>query len=834
MRLPGSSIRTKIAAATALLVTAISLFIYFYFPARMFEAARRSLVDEGYSIAKMASISVAPGLESKSQSSVFQALTALRENSGIAYIVVLDDRQQLFAQFNQPLADFHNYKKIEMQARGTADPRNALQTVAGFSSDKEIFQIHTPAGERGSIDGEVFIGLSTRRMFADVDEMRRAVTTVSVAVFAIGMLFVIVVSSAISRPLRGIVETTRRIAAGNLAERAVVDRSTREVAQLARSFNVMIERVEGAQGELASWNKTLENRVEERTRELSEEMTERRRAERRYRALFERNLAGVYIAHLDGRIVSCNDACARMLGYESSEELLAGQGSIQYFDPADRQLMIDQLLERGSIVNHEARLLRRDGDVIWVLETLGVSALDREENPAVEGIVLDITDRKRTEQEVEYQAYHDPLTGLPNRMLFMDRLTVAVSHARRRQQPVGVMFLDLDDLKVVNDTLGHAAGDQILQMIGERLEACLRQEDTVARIGGDEFTVLLPGVDSVADASLVAEKVSEAIKKPFLLGEDEVRVTASIGLAMYPADGEDPETLLATADGTMYRVKAAGGAAFQFSSGSLARRTIGRMTMEESLRHALERKEFVVYYQPQMDSQTREIVAAEALVRWQHPESGFIEPSGFISLAEYTGLIIPIGEWVLGEACRQAKAWEEAGLTRLRIGVNVSARQFHQRDFIGMVQRTLESTRLSPDSLELEITETMAMQKSEWTITMLERLRDTGISIALDDFGTGQSSLTYLKRFPIDTVKIDRSFVSGTKAGVVDAPIIEAVLHLASSLGLRTVAEGIETSEQWDFLAERGCTELQGFHISRPLPADAFTEFLAKSISKTT
>ncbi|HEU4521107.1 MAG TPA: EAL domain-containing protein, partial [Thermoanaerobaculia bacterium] len=250
---------------------------------------------------------------------------------------------------------------------------------------------------------------------------------------------------------------------------------------------------------------------------------------------------------------------------------------------------------------------------------------------------------------------------------------------------------------------------------------------------------------------------------------------------------------------------------------------------EESLRHAVERNEFVVFYQPQVDAKTKDVVAVEALVRWKHPEAGIIDPSGFISLAEYTGLIIPIGEWVLREACRQMKAWHDQGLDDLRIGVNVSARQFHQRDFLGMIDRALADTKLPVRSLELEITETMAMQKSEWTIGMVQKLRDRGIGIALDDFGTGQSSLTYLKRFPISTVKIDRSFVSGVSRAVLDPPIIEAVLHLAKSLKLRTVAEGIETKEQWDFLAARGCSEMQGYYISRPLEADAFLKFVTQS-----
>lgn len=831
MHLPGSSIRSKVALATTLLVGLISVFIYFYFPSRLREQAARITIDEAHALSLMAALSVAPGLAVGDPSSVYQALVAIKENPDLAYVVIFDGaNDQPFAVYNVQLAEHHRFRNVAMEQRDAPRRQGAVpqRVLGGFTDGGRIYQTQVPIFDQGRQVGRMFLGLSTDRLNREVEINRTIVATVAFAIFVIGILSALAIAGAITRPLRSIAETTKRIAGGDLGQRARV-KGRDEVAQLARSFNTMIGRLEHAQDELASWNKTLEERVEGRTRELREEMTERRRAERRYRLLFERNLAGVYIAQIDGTIISCNDSTARMLGYESADNLLHKNGAITYFDADAHQQVMEQLLAKGSAVNHEARLLRRDGDVIWVLETLTASTTEYESTPVVEGIVLDITDRKRTEQEVEYQAYHDSLTGLPNRMLFLDRLTVALAHARRRQIPISVMFLDLDDLKVVNDTLGHAAGDQLLQMVGERLTSCLRQEDTVARIGGDEFTLLLPDLATPDDATKIAEKVIEAIQEPFVLGEDEVRVTTSIGIAMYPTDGEDPETLLANADGTMYRVKERGGAAFQFYSGTMARKSLGRMSMEESLRHAVEREEIVIFYQPQVDAKTREVVAVEALVRWRHPEAGLIEPAGFISLAEYTGLIIPIGEYVLREACRQAKAWHDEGVGRLRVGVNVSARQFHQRDFLGMIERALSDSGLPPDALELEITESMAMQKSDWTISMLQRIRDRGIGIALDDFGTGQSSLTYLKRFPISTVKIDRSFVSGVGKAVPDPPIVEAILHLASSLGLRTVAEGIETAEQWEFLASRGCTELQGYYVSRPIEAEQLARFVSQS-----
>jgi diguanylate cyclase (GGDEF)-like protein len=383
------------------------------------------------------------------------------------------------------------------------------------------------------------------------------------------------------------------------------------------------------------------------------------------------------------------------------------------------------------------------------------------------------------------------------------------------------MFVDLDDLKIVNDTVGHATGDQLLRMVAERLTGSVRKEDTVARVGGDEFTVLLPQVASDEAAADLARKILERLSEPYIVGGDELRVTASIGIAVFPKHGDSPDSLLKSADGAMYRVKVKGGNGCQVSSQFAKRKGPGRLSLEEELRRALEHEEFELHYQPQVDLETGSITATEALIRWRHPEQVLIQPAGFISLAEYTGLIIPIGEWVLYEACRQMKAWQNAGLPSMRVAVNVSARQFYRRDFIGVIDRLLRKADLEPGSLELEITESLAMQKSDRSIRMLQKLKEMGVSIALDDFGTGQSSLSYLHRFPIDTVKIDRSFVQDlTKNTSVDSIVI-ATLLLANRIGLRTVAEGVENEAQREFLKEFGCKEFQGFLFSRPLPAEA-------------
>jgi diguanylate cyclase (GGDEF)-like protein len=459
---------------------------------------------------------------------------------------------------------------------------------------------------------------------------------------------------------------------------------------------------------------------------------------------------------------------------------------------------------------------------VWALENVRRIVPEGGGAPMLEGILLDVSDRKRAEEEIAFKAYHDSLTHLPNRALFLDRLAVALAQAERNGGVLAVLFLDLDDMKAINDTFGHAIGDRVLQCVGERLVSALRGGDTVARVGGDEFLILLP-ISEAAEAEALAKKILKEITEPLIVDDDELNLTTSIGVALYPDDGADAETLIRHADGAMYRVKETGGHDLQLSS-RVSRRTVGRLSLEEQLREGIERDEFVLHYQPQVHIQSRKLSGAEALVRWQRPDGTLVSPAGFITVCEQSGLITALGEVVLRKACQQMVEWQKVGNAPLRMGVNVSARQFYQRDFTGMVERVLAQTGMAPVRLELEITETVAMQTSGRALQMLEHLRAMGIAIAIDDFGTGQSSLSYLKRFPVDTVKIDRSFVADLISGDNDEWIITAVLMLANHLGLRTVAEGVETEQQLDFLLGHDCREIQGYLISRPLDATTFAE----------
>lgn len=430
--------------------------------------------------------------------------------------------------------------------------------------------------------------------------------------------------------------------------------------------------------------------------------------------------------------------------------------------------------------------------------------------------------------QMKHQAYHDPLTGLPNRVLFNDRLTIAMTNARHSNEILAILFFDLDQFKTVNDTLGHAAGDLLLQEVAGRLNGCLRERDTIARMGGDEFIMLLPQIDSVEVAAKVAGKVLDILGRPWTVNSHEFHITASIGIAVCPGDGDDPETLMKHADIAMYRAKEQGRNNYQLYTPALNARLQERQTMENSLRRALEREEFVVYYQSQVHTGTGRITGAEALVRWQHPERGLVCPDDFIPLAEETGLIVPIGEWVLYTACAQNKAWQDAGLPPVRMTVNISAHQFRQVNFAGTVARVLEETGLEPRWLELEITESATMKDVVFTVSVLKELSAMGIQLAIDDFGTGYSSLSYLKRFPIHTLKIDRCFVRDVLNDPEDEALVNTIITLGRNLRLRVIAEGVETEEQMLFLKERRCEEMQGYLFGKPVPAGEFEKLLVE------
>ena len=438
-------------------------------------------------------------------------------------------------------------------------------------------------------------------------------------------------------------------------------------------------------------------------------------------------------------------------------------------------------------------------------------------------LIKAITERKQA--HLYRLAHYDALTELPNRLLFLDRLGQALGEARRNGRLAAVMLLDFDRFKAINDTFGHTAGDELLQAIGRRIVECVREGDTVARLSGDEFTILLPNIQQRNNAAIVAQKVLDNLQRPFSLNGHEVFISTSIGIALYP-DGADNETLLKHADTAMYKVKEFGGNAYKFYSVEMTMTDLRRLSLETQLRKAIERNELTLHYQPQAEIRSGVIFGAEALLRWQHPELGVIAPSEFIPLAEETGLIVPLGEWVLHTACAQNRAWQEAGLPALRMAVNLSSRQFRQGNLADIVLAALEAAHLDSRWLELELTESVLLQDTQTTASILNELSRIGVHLSIDDFGTGYSSLSYLKRFTIDMLKIDQSFVRDITTDPDDTEIVSAIIAMSHSLGIKAIAEGVESDAQLSFLCQKGCDAIQGYCLSRPLPADEFENFL--------
>ena len=478
-------------------------------------------------------------------------------------------------------------------------------------------------------------------------------------------------------------------------------------------------------------------------------------------------------------------------------------------------------LKEGRVIDstHNTTLIHKDG-YKFAIESSAAPIRNREGQ--VIGSILvfrDVSEKRKLLQQLVHQSHHDPLTDLSNRVLFNDRLNLALAQAHRNKEMLAVFFLDLDRFKIVNDMLGHAVGDQLLKEVSERLATCIGGGDTLARLGGDEFTVLVQQINSVENAAVIAQCILQVFQQPFVFDEHEFHVTASIGIALYPSDGENVATLMKHADTAMYRAKEKGGNNFQLFTPAMNERIRQRLSMESGLRRALEREELEVYYQPQINSLTGRINGVEALLRWNHPTRGLISPDYIIPLAEETGLIFPIGEWVLRTACRQNKVWQEEGQFFGGVTVNLSARQFQQVNLVNMIAEILKETGLDPMWLELEITESVTMQDVDFTIKTLQDIRNMGIGIAVDDFGTGYSSLNYLKRFPITTLKIDRSFVQDVTVNPEDAAIVSTVIVLAKNLNLKVIAEGVESPEQLAFLKQRQCYHMQGYLFSKPLPA---------------
>jgi len=566
------------------------------------------------------------------------------------------------------------------------------------------------------------------------------------------------------------------------------------------------------------------------------DIREKRQIEEKLRLsaqVFESSKDAIIISDQDNKIISVNNAFTDITGYESKEVigknpkfLQSGRHDKEYY----QQLWSDLNLKgywQGEIWNR-----RKDGEIYP--EWISISIVFNEAGDITHFIAIfsDISEKKTTEAHIEFLANYDPLTQLPNRRLFIDRLYQALKIAEREKSKLAVLFFDLDHFKTINDSLGHSIGDEMLIEVGHRINNCMRDTDSPSRLSGDEFAALIADIDDIGDVITVVQKIIAAIRNVFKINQYELHVTISVGISVYPNDGENYEALLKNADTAMYCAKNNGRDNFEFFSSAMSTQALERLSLESSLRKAVENDELVVFYQPQIQVDSGKIVGMEALLRWPHPEMGMIPPDKFIPLAEETGLIIPIGTWVLEEACRQNKAWQDLGLIEIPVAVNLSAVQFRQHNLLEIVQKALLDTGLNAHSLELELTESLLMDCSEYNVTLLRRFRQLGLTLSIDDFGTGYSSLSYLKRFPINKLKIDGSFSKGLPKDKHNASITSAIISLGHDLEMNVIAEGVETESQFNFLQAQQCDEIQGYLFSKPLPAEEMQKLMVEGFIK--
>ncbi len=543
--------------------------------------------------------------------------------------------------------------------------------------------------------------------------------------------------------------------------------------------------------------------------------------------LYNNTTESVVITNPEGIVIATNKAFTDITGYEESE-VVGGTPSRWKSDKHEQsfyQNMWHELLEtdqwRGEICNR-----RKDGEVYPALLTINAVRNKKQKLTHFVSLLTDLSSIKKTQEKIEFLAHHDSLTRLPNRLLFSARLEQAISRADREKEKIAVLFLDLDNFKSINDSLGHSMGDKVLQKVAGRLTILIREQDTIARLSGDEFAIVLEQIDDETAAAHVAKKILDSIQQPIHIGSHEFNISVTIGISQFPDNGIEIDTLIKNADAAMYKAKEKGKGQYCFYTKELTERANSRMKIESLLRRALDKNEFTVNYQPQYEAVNDRMFGCEALLRWKNDELGAVSPNEFIPIAESTGLIIKIGEWVLTESCRQAKSWIDSGYLFERISVNVSGQQITHSDIVNTVKSALEKTGLEAQNLELEITESVIMEQPEKAIGTLEKLKEIGISLAIDDFGTGYSSLSYLKLFPINKLKIDRSFIKDIQDNDDDVAIVQAIIALSKSLDLSVIAEGVEKEEQQKALIEYGCDEIQGFLHSKPANATEITKML--------
>ena len=704
-----------------------------------------------------------------------------------------------------------------------------------------------------SFDGAGYL-LAVRHLPPEQSALTTGLADIFVAVAMLSITVALVLPGMIAHSVMEVSSVAKRLATGTLADfsramnalgRGDLDgayariditpvriNTNDEVGDMAVSFNTLQAEIGSAAAGLSGARDGLRQARDDLTAaniHLEQRVLQLHRAEEKLSGVLDSIDNVVWSISLEGKeLLYLNPASERTYGRPVCDFFADGSLWLRIVHPDDRDRVqaCFSALTVNDVVTIEYRIVRPDGSERWLEDRARVSnGLDG--TPVrIDGVASDISERRLHAEQIVYQANHDALTGLPNRSLLTDRIEQALAQARRTDQHLAILFLDLDGFKFVNDSYGHAFGDALLCTIAARLEVVVRETDTIARLGGDEFVILLPNLARTEDAVQVASKVLDAFKVQISLEGRDLHLGASMGISVFPQDGDSCELLLQHADVAMYRAKANGRNGFQIYSIEMGAQAQERMELERALRFALDRGELELYYQPQVDREGGRMVGVEALLRWHHPTLGMVSPARFIPVAEETGLIISIGEWVLRTACAQARDWHASGHTGLCVAVNMSAKQFQQQDVPALVRDVLRCTRLPAQCLELELTESVLMHNTDSTIETMRQIKNLGVRLAMDDFGTGYSSLSYLKRFPIDVLKIDQSFTFEVTKDEGAASITRAIIAMARSLNMTTVAEGVETKEQLEFLSALGCDVMQGFHISRPLPVGQVTVLL--------
>ncbi len=724
----------------------------------------------------------------------FQVATRLAEDGGAARVQAVLDELVLSGQV---LYAAYDSKAAHLNASLSMADAPFLEDFFFGQHDDDIYFVAAQVPVRGErLPGTLHLGFDEKPLAQRISASYSRGMYIAFGYLLLTLLMVGFFGHLLTRSIRRLRSASHEIARGNTTVALNMATHVTEISHLAQDLEAMRGQLLRREQELA-------------VREVTQ------------RAILETAAEGIITLNALGVIQSFNRAAETIFGYKAEEVI--GEPFAMLLAPG-HMFPFDAGSESHHVIREELRGLRKSAQVFDLL--LSASKTYAAGVRLSTLLAQDITERKAFEAKLRYLASHDTLTRLPNRALFADRLTHALAHAKRSRHLTALLFLDLDRFKYINDTLGHEFGDQLLVAVTERLSTCMRSEDTLARLGGDEFTMILTAIKQTEDAALVARKILAQLAQPFLLGERELFITGSLGISVYPSDADNAGDLIKHADGAMYLAKKMGGNNYQYFTAKINHNVAVRLELETGLRYALERQEFELHYQPQVDLSSGQITGFEALLRWQRPGHGSVSPLQFIPLAEETGLIIPIGEWVLRVACAQARAWQDMGFGPLSVAVNLSARQFEQANLAKTIQTILSETGLPAAQLEVELTESTVMHHLDQAIAILDELKQLGVRVSIDDFGTGYSSLSYLKRFPLDVLKVDKSFIADISSAADDGAIASAIIAMGQMLKLKVIAEGVENSEQLAFLRARGCTSVQGYYFSEPRPAIAVAQML--------